>query len=66
MTEATAEKRVSAGAAATSRTRSEPVRLLKRIGSTTFVVSVRFSSESAETLEEKLLRLIGREVDKIA
>jgi hypothetical protein len=40
--------------------------LLKRIGSTTFVVSVRFSSESAETLEDKLLRLIGREVDRIA
>jgi hypothetical protein len=66
VTETTAEKRVSAGAVTTSRTGSEPVRLLKQIGSTTFVVSVRFSSESAETLEDKLLRLIGREVDTIA
>jgi hypothetical protein len=68
LTETTAEKRVSAGAAVTPRgnTTGEPVTLLKRIGSTTFVVNVHFSSVSAETLEDKLLRLIERESDKIA
>jgi hypothetical protein len=35
--------------------------LQKRIGSTTFVVSVRFSATSTETLEDKILRLIERE-----
>ena len=55
------------GAAATSvDKRSEPVKLLKRIGSTTFVVSVHFSKTSTETMQEKILRLIEREVTKNA
>jgi hypothetical protein len=41
---------------------AEPVKLQKRIGSTTYVVSVRFSATSTETLEDKILRLIEREV----
>ena len=41
---------------------AEPVKLQKRIGSTTFVVSVRFSATSTETLGDKILRLIEREV----
>ena len=40
----------------------EPETLQKRIGSTTFVVSVRFSATSGETLEQKLLRIIESEV----
>jgi hypothetical protein len=49
-------------AAKTSRiAESEPVNLQKRIGSTTFVVSVRFSQTSDETIEDKILRLIERE-----
>jgi hypothetical protein len=40
----------------------EPVKLQKRIGSTVFTVNVRFSDKSAETLEDKILRLIEREV----
>jgi hypothetical protein len=43
-----------------------PVKLLKRIGSTTFVVNVYFSNASKETLEDKLFRIIEREVDKSA
>jgi hypothetical protein len=43
---------------------AEPVKLQKRIGSTTFVVSVRFSDKATETLEDKILRLIEREVGK--
>jgi hypothetical protein len=44
----------------------EPIKLLKRVGSTTFVVSVRFSGKSTETLEDKVLRLIEREVEERA
>jgi hypothetical protein len=45
---------------------SEPVTLLRRIGSTTFFVSVRFSEKAAETLEDKALRMIEREVNQVA
>jgi hypothetical protein len=50
------------GAAKTPASRSEPVKLLKRIGSTTIEVTVHFSNTSKETLEDKLLRMIEREV----
>ena len=53
-------------AARTSAQQSEPLKLLKRIGSTTYTVTVRFSNTSNETMEDKLLRIIEREVDKIA
>jgi hypothetical protein len=58
----TAEK----GAVSMPELRAEPVKLLKRIGSTTFVVNVHFSNTSKETMEDKLLRLIEQEVDKSA
>jgi hypothetical protein len=44
----------------------EPLKLLKRIGSTVYSVNVRFSETSKETLEDKILRLIEREVTKSA
>jgi len=40
----------------------EPLTMQKQIGSTTFVVSVRFCKTAKETLEQKLLRLIEQEV----
>ena len=40
---------------------TEPLTMLKRIGSTDFIVSVHFSKTSKETLEDKLLRLIESE-----
>ena len=43
-----------------------PVNLTKRIGSTTYVVAVHFSQTSKETLEDKLLRLMEREVEDAA
>jgi hypothetical protein len=50
--------------AKTSRTAErEPTNLLKRIGSTTYVVAVRFSDKSTETFEDKVLRIIGRETN---
>ena len=45
---------------------AEPVKLLRRIGSTTVEVTVHFSNTSRETLEDKLLRMIEREVDNSA
>ena len=38
----------------------------KRIGSTTYVVSVHFSRTSRETVEDKILKLIESEVKKTA
>lgn len=49
-------------AATTSGKRSEPVKLLERIGSATIQVSIHFSKTSTETMEDKILRLIGSEV----
>lgn len=48
--------------AKTARTEREPLKLLKRIGSTTYVVSVRFSATSTETSGDKILRMIESEV----
>ena len=45
---------------------AEPVNLTKRIGSTTYVVAVHFSRTSKETVEDKLFRLIEREVENVA
>jgi len=48
--------------AVTGRKPAEPQVLLKRVGSTNFIVSVHFSQTSKETLEDKLLRLMESEV----
>ena len=44
----------------------EPLMLQKRIGSTVYSVSIRFSDKTTETLEDKLLRMIEGEVSKLA
>ncbi len=54
------------GTASTSDHKSEPVKLRKRIGSTVFLVNVHFSETSAERLEDKILRMMEREVNKTA
>jgi hypothetical protein len=61
-TTATAFK-TDAGAAPTRgrNVNAEPLKLRKRIGSTDYIVSVRFSTTSKETLQDKLLRVIERE-----
>jgi hypothetical protein len=43
-------------------TRAQPRILRKRIGSTTLEVSIRFSETSTETMRDKTLRLMEREV----
>jgi len=56
-----------AGAAGTQgNAHAEPVKLRKRIGSTTLEVTVHFSETSQDKMEDILLRLIEREVDKVA
>ena len=57
---------MGASAASTSRNGSEPVKLLRRIGSATIEVTVHFSNTNTETLEDKLLRIIESEVRKSA
>ena len=42
-------------------TGTEPFKLQKRIGSTTYEVSVHFSTTSTETIEDKILRLISND-----
>ena len=39
---------------------AQPHKLLKRIGSTTYEVSIHFSQTSKETAQDKILRLITR------
>ena len=57
---------VSNNAASTVRMEREPVKLIKRIGSTTYTVNVRFNDKSTETIEDKILRLIEGEVRRSA
>jgi hypothetical protein len=45
---------------------AEPLKLTRRIGSTTYTINVHFSVGSRETLEDKILRLIKREVGDVA
>jgi len=53
-------------AAMMSSNKTEPAILTKRIGSTTYKIVVHFSERSSETIDDKILRLIEREVDNIA
>ena len=62
----TTKTKLSAAMTHDSNVDDEPVKLLKRIGSTTYMVSVRFSETSNETMVDKLHRLIESEVQKIA
>jgi hypothetical protein len=60
MTSTTVRKDAAQSATLTSE--REPVKLQRRIGSTLYEVSVRFSATSKETMQDKLMRLIEREV----
>jgi hypothetical protein len=56
----------SAAETAGQKPEREPVKLLMRIGSTTYMVAVRFSDNAKETMEDKLLRIAESEVRKLA
>ena len=49
---------------ATDNRTNKPLHLTKRIGSTTYKVSVHFSKTSKETIDDKIIRLIARETEK--
>ena len=49
-----------------TKPQTDPPKFSKRIGSTTYIVSVHFSQTSKETVEDKLLRLIESEVRRSA
>ena len=53
-------------AATTTPRECEPIKLLKRIGSTTVEVTVHFSKTGNETMADITRRLLEREVAKIA
>jgi hypothetical protein len=55
-----------AGAVTSDNAHAEPLNMTRRIGSTTYVVAVHFSRTSNETVEDKLIRLMEREVKDIA
>jgi len=65
-TTATALDKGASAAKTRSKAHAEPLMLRKRIGSTMFIVNVRFSEKSNETMEDKIFRLIEREVQKDA
>ena len=50
------------GVAKTSPKESEPQCLLKRIGSTTYKVSIHFSQTSKDTMADIVRRILEREV----
>ena len=55
-----------ADAANPLRREGEPVKLRRRIGSTTYTLAIHFSETATETAEEKVLRMIEREVERNA
>ncbi|GHU39443.1 hypothetical protein FACS1894105_14140 [Clostridia bacterium] len=57
---------VTAASAAKPFTEAEPIMLKKRVGSTDFIIAVRYSQTGKETLEDKILKLIESEVTRIA
>jgi hypothetical protein len=65
-TTATAPNKGASAARTRGIANAEPLMLRKRIGSTNFIVNVRFSDKQTETLEDKILRLIEREVSESA
>jgi len=50
---------------ATKGTAAKPHKILKRIGSTNYEVSIHFSQTSKESLEDKMLRLMVRETKSL-
>ena len=55
-----------ADAAKTPEREGEPIKLLRRIGSTTYEVTIRFSDTGNDTMADIIRRILEREVDKSA
>jgi hypothetical protein len=65
MTTTTTAAKNTASAAATLK-QAEPLMLKRRVGSTDYLIAVRYSQSGKEALEQKLLRLIESEVKAYA
>jgi len=48
------------------RTDAEPIKLQKRIGSIVYEVEIHFDPNATETLNDKILRLMRREMEAVA
>ncbi|GHU90839.1 hypothetical protein FACS1894202_11320 [Clostridia bacterium] len=57
---------VKSESAAMTLKQAEPIMLKKRVGSTDFIIAVRYSQTGKESLEDKILRLIESEVNAYA
>ena len=55
-----------ADAAKTPRSEGEPVKLLRRIGSTTYEVTIHFSNTGNDTMADIVRRILEREVENNA
>ena len=53
-----------ADAATTPKREGEPVKLLRRIGSTTYEVTVHYSNTGKDTMADILRRVLEREVER--
>jgi hypothetical protein len=53
----------SAAATAAQTSEREPVKLLRKIGSTVYTVYIYPGNSSGETLDDKIMRLIRRELE---
>jgi hypothetical protein len=51
----------SAAETARSNAEREPMKFARRIGSTTYMVNAYFSQTATETMQDKVLRIVGRE-----
>jgi hypothetical protein len=49
--------------ATTNSTYSKPVVMRKRIGSTVYVINVYLKNDAAETMDDKILRLIKKDLN---
>lgn len=62
----TTDAAVDAASAATMSIETEPLMLKKRIGSTEYLVTVRYGQTATETIEDKILRMLESEVRQSA
>jgi hypothetical protein len=60
-----AAKTASAAKTAAPVSEREPLKFAKRIGSTSYIVSSWFNKKATETCEDKILRLVEREVGSL-
>jgi hypothetical protein len=66
MTTTTNAVKTASAAPSVRNTERKPIMLKRRIGSTDYIIAVRYSQSGKEDLQDKILRLIESEVRKLA